>query len=165
MISSLRNYYLDTMGITRWALRQTIIAPSMPEDSITSLDVSGLITWYQQQESSSIIFLADIHNAAEQELFSAITQACATGCKYSSGKLLAEITDAQDFLATFPISTLYILVFGVDQAKLLDLTFAQRGLFNLGSIKIYVTYTLQELAMQPAYKKELWQTWKTLNTH
>ena len=152
-----QHFYLEAMGIKRWVLRQ----PVDVEKNTEAVNTHRFIDWYTQQEQARVIFLADV-SSTEQELFNAITQACAKEQTHSCGKLQTEIHSAQDFITTFPMSCTHILVFGIQQARLLDPTFTKPGIFSLGSVKICVTYTLQELNTQPTYKRELWQTWKTL---
>lgn len=151
---ALKNYYLNTMGITQWLRREA-------HSNVQHLEpepVNIPITWHHHQDQSQIIFLAE----NQDELLNAIIPACAQNKTYSQGKLLIEIKSAQDFIAAFPYSCTHILIFGINQAKLMDATFTKPGIYSLGSVKICVTYTLPELAKQPEYKRELWQAWKSI---
>jgi hypothetical protein len=171
MSLALQSYYLDNIGITRWKLRlpyekpqKNSVGPTpeiITENNLKSEPKTSLVTWKQHNDQAQTIFLAE-PNETEQELLKAITQACAKQTPYSTGQLLAEINSAQDFITAFPLSCTHILIFGINQAKLMDPTFSKPGIYSLGSVKICVTYSLSELATQPECKRELWQAWKSI---
>jgi hypothetical protein len=144
-----REYYLDSMGVTRWRLR------SVPEKSEPIAEDLSIV-WFEQKPNPTIGFFTEITNGEEQKLLVAIVQACAKDEMYNVG------TFTDDLHA--PLSGFQkVLIFGVAQAQRLNPDFKHVGLYDLSGSKIFVTYSLQELTAEPARKRELWQTWQQLS--
>jgi len=145
-----REYYLDSMGVTRWKLR------SVPEkEKVETVPIELPIVWFEEKPNPALAFFAEITNAEEKKLLMAVVQACAKNEMYNVGTFT-------DILKT-PLSNFQkILIFGINQAQYLNPDFNQIGLYELWGCQIFVTYTLKELTAEPAHKRELWQSWQQL---
>jgi DNA polymerase III psi subunit len=141
MMTLTRDDYLHAMGFTPW-----IVKPVISEENT--------IEWQEKNEDAEIIFLADPQSQAEKNLLNAIVDAFTNKKSYGIGNVCAQLKND----ALFPERTKWIILFGTKQSEKWNLS--DKGIFERKNKKIIVTHSLSELILQPAYKKELWNTWK-----
>ena len=78
-----REYYLDSMGVTRWRLRSVPEKVKVEAEASPPLELP--IVWFEQKPNPTLAFFAEITNADEQKLLMAVVQACAKDEMYNVG--------------------------------------------------------------------------------